>query len=111
MDVSVNPRPRKLSEIRNDVRLLCHVTLPASDDLRGAASHLAEHLPAALRKDGLGPGHATELSEKLISLLRDLADAQDEATKKAHLVLDHLDQIRNTARVRKARDGFQLAVD
>jgi hypothetical protein len=97
----MNPKPHKLSDVRNDVRMLCHVSLPASSDLRTTAAHLADRLPPALRRDGVGPTHAGDLSDTLVRLLKSLADAHDEATKQGHLILEHLDEISRAARTRQ----------
>lgn len=102
----MNPHPRKLSDVRNDVRMFCHVSKPAAGDLRTAATHLAGRLPNALRRQGVREATAEEMARTLEQMLKNLAAAQDQVTRRGQLVLDYLDQISSKRPARISQDAI-----
>jgi hypothetical protein len=104
LDFTVTTKPRRLSEVREDIRTMCHIAVPATGDLRTMAKHLQTTLAAGLRSDGVLPTTADDRAEKVAALIEKLAEAQDEVAKRGQILLDELEDIR-AMRNRRNRSG------
>jgi hypothetical protein len=105
-DIEITTRPRRLSEVREDMRTLCHIAVPASGNLRDLAKHLSRELPPTMEGDGFTHDAAEGRTAELVKEIGKLADATAEVAKYGQRVLDQLEGIRNSrARVNRGTSG------
>jgi hypothetical protein len=93
-DIEITTRPRRLSEVREDMRTLCHIAVPASGNLRDLATHLGRVLPDALEGNGFTYSNADTRAATLVKEINLMADAADELAKHGHRALEQLDEIK-----------------
>jgi ABC-type transporter Mla subunit MlaD len=107
MPDTVNTRPRKLSTIRNDVRMICHTALPASGDLRSMATFVGDTLGAQLQTSAMSVSESERLVEELQGHLRNLAETLDATAAAGQRVIDALDNVRTSYNKHLQRSGNQ----
>jgi hypothetical protein len=93
-DIEITTRPRRLSEVREDMRTLCHFAVPAAGNLRDLATHLSRELPTSMVGNGFTAEHAETKVAELVKEISLLAAAADDLAKHGHRALEQLDEIK-----------------